>query len=147
MLQLTPHMRIIVALSHVDFRCGIDGLAALCRKLFNEDSKSGTVFVFRNRKGTAVKVLVYDSTGFWLCHKRLSSGSFSWPSTRGSKESLKLGARELLVLLWNGNPDGVFAEPWQRIDGGTEERGTKGRGRSDQGRGRWTQSENPGQQP
>ena len=140
MIQITPHMRILVALSHVDFRCGIDGLAALCKKLFNEDSKSGAVFVFKNRKTTAIKVLVYDSTGFWLCHKRLSRGSFPWPSAHDST-SLELGARELLVLLWNGNPDGVFAEPWQRIDGDREK---NRRGRSDRERGQRTQTEDRG---
>lgn len=122
MLQLTPHMKIRIAISHVDFRCGIDGLAALCRKLFNEDPKSGVVFVFRNRKATAVKILLYDSTGFWLCHKRLSGGSFSWPSLQSGNEKLQIDARELLVLLWNGNPEGVFKEPWQRIDDPKEQR-------------------------
>jgi len=39
---------------------------------------SGTVFVFRNRRRTAIKALVYDGQGFWLCHKRLSSGRFRW---------------------------------------------------------------------
>ena len=73
MLQITPHMKIFVALGVTDFRCGIDGLAACCRNLFGEDPKSGALFVFRNRKATAIKILVYDSTGFWLCHNQLSS--------------------------------------------------------------------------
>jgi hypothetical protein len=30
----------------------------------------GAVFVFR--RGTALKVLMYNGQGFWLCHKRLS---------------------------------------------------------------------------
>ena len=33
----------------------------------HEDPFTGTVFVFRNRRATAVKVLVYDGQGFWLC--------------------------------------------------------------------------------
>ena len=122
MLQLTPHMKIMVAVSHVDFRCGIDGLAALCRNLFNEDPKSGVVFVFRNRKATAVKILLYDSTGFWLCQKRLSRGHFSWPKPHSSTQNLRMDARELLVLLWDGNPAGVFKGQWQRIDDREESR-------------------------
>ncbi len=60
MIQLTRHMRILVAIEPADFRKGIDGLAAVCRGHLYEDPFSGTVFVFRNRRATAVKILVYD---------------------------------------------------------------------------------------
>ena len=73
MIQITPQMRILVAVEPADFRCGIDGLARLCRVALSSDPFSGAVFVFRNRRKTAVKLLVYDGQGFWLCYKRLSS--------------------------------------------------------------------------
>ena len=76
MLQITPQMKILVAVEPADFRRGIDGLARLCQQALHEDPFAGTVFVFRNRKGTALKVLMYDGQGFWLCHKRLSQGAF-----------------------------------------------------------------------
>ncbi len=45
MLQLTPHHRILLAVSPVDFRVGIDGLQALCRRLLAEDPlKEGSYF-------------------------------------------------------------------------------------------------------
>ena len=53
------------------------GPAAPCRAELRCDPMSGTVFVFRNRRATAVRLLVYDGQGFWLCHKRLSSGAVS----------------------------------------------------------------------
>ena len=34
MIQITPQMRIVVAVEAVDFRKGIDGLARLCRDGF-----------------------------------------------------------------------------------------------------------------
>ena len=71
MIQITPHMRILVAVEPVDFRAGIDGLAAACRKHLLADPFSGGVFVFGNRARTGIKILVYDGQGFWLCHKRL----------------------------------------------------------------------------
>ena len=74
MLQITPQMKILVAVEPADFRRGIDGLARLCQQTLQEDPFAGTVFVFRNRRGTALKVLMYDGQGFWLCHKRLSQG-------------------------------------------------------------------------
>jgi hypothetical protein len=73
MIQITPQMRILVAVEPVDFRRGIDGLARQCKEILQQDPFSGCVFVFRNRRATALKALVYDGQGFWLCHKRIWS--------------------------------------------------------------------------
>ena len=50
LIQITPQMRVLVAIEPVDFRKGIDGLARLCRDQLKSDPYSGTVFVFRNRR-------------------------------------------------------------------------------------------------
>ncbi len=118
MIQLTPQMRMLVAVEPADFRKGIDGLARLCQEVLEEDPFGGWVFVFRNRKATAVKVLVYDGQGFWLCHKRLSSGHFPWwPSGRNSTEAARtLSAHQLQVLLSAGDPTGAQAAPtWRAV--------------------------------
>jgi transposase len=73
MIQLTAQMRILVAVEPADFRQGIDGLCRLCRQELSSDPFSGTVFVFRNRRGTAIKVLAYDGQGYWLCQNQPSS--------------------------------------------------------------------------
>ena len=57
MIQLIPQLQIRLACKPIDFRNGIDGLAALCKKTLEEDPFSGTLFVFRNRRGTALKLL------------------------------------------------------------------------------------------
>ena len=67
MIQITAHMKILVAVEPVDFRRGIDGLAAVCRQVLEADPMTGTLFVFCSRRRTAVKCLVYDTQGFWLC--------------------------------------------------------------------------------
>jgi transposase len=115
MVQLTPQSRIFLATQPVDFRKGIDGLAAVCRQMLCKHPLSGAVFVFRNRSATALKLLFYDGQGYWLCTKRLSQGRFQWwPRTAG--ERLPLSARELLVLLWNGLPDQAqMAHDWRRL--------------------------------
>ena len=49
MLQITPQMKILVAIEPADFRRGIDALARLCQETLQQDPFVGTVFVFRNR--------------------------------------------------------------------------------------------------
>ena len=99
MIQLTPHMRIKVAINAVDFRKGIDGLARLCRVELETDPFSGTVFVFSNRRLSALKLLIYDGHGFWLCHKRLSRGKFSWFKLNDRKLHTSINSHELYQLL------------------------------------------------
>ena len=104
MLQITPQMKILVAVEPVDCRRGIDGLARLCQQALGEDPFAGAVFVFRNRKATALKALMYDGQGFWLCHKRLSQGRFHWWPSQAGVAAERLAAHQLLVLLAAGNP-------------------------------------------
>jgi transposase len=115
MLQLSPQTRILLATEPVDFRKGIDGLAAVCRRVLMEPPLSGTVFVFRNRAGTALKLLCYDGQGYWLCTKRLSQGRFTWwPTTQDT--GTRLSARELAIVLWNGNPERAgMADDWKKL--------------------------------
>lgn len=116
MIHLTPQTRILVALEPVDFRRGIDGLARIAKQELRAEPFSGCVFVFRNRRGTAVKLLAYDGQGFWLCHKRLSQGRFRyWP--RSADEPVgALEAHELAVLLRGGDPAQAKAAPtWRPV--------------------------------
>ena len=63
MIQVTATMRVLVAVDPVDFRKGIDGLAQVCREHLKRDPMNGWMFVFRNRRATAVKLLAYDLCG------------------------------------------------------------------------------------
>jgi transposase len=101
MIQITPHMRIVAAVEPVDFRKGIDGLAAVCRQRLDSDPFSGTIFVFTNKSRKAVRLLIYDGNGFWLCHRRLSRGRFWWKFDGAQRV---LAAQQLHMLLWNTDP-------------------------------------------
>ena len=63
MIQITPQMRILLAVEPVDFRKGIDGLAGLCRQVLGTDPLGGALVVFRSRSRRALKLLVYDGYG------------------------------------------------------------------------------------
>ena len=118
MLAITPQMRILVAVEAVDFRKGIDSLAELCRAKLNADPFSGSVFVFRSRRATSIKILVYDGQGFWLATKRLSKGRFRWwPTGCDAWDVAKtLEAYQLQVLLAAGDPTATQAAPlWRRV--------------------------------
>ena len=116
MIQITPQMRILAAIEPVDFRKGIDGLCRLCRRELHADPFSGAIFVFCNRRRTALRILVYDGQGFWLCHKRLSTGHFRWLSAIGASKVTSLAAFELQVLLWNGDLSRLDVPvPWREV--------------------------------
>lgn len=116
MIQVTPQMRILVCIEPQDFRAGIDGLCRVCRQVLACDPLSGTVFVFRNRRMTGVKLLCYDGQGFWLCQKRLSVGHFRhWPQGAGEQKRT-LFVHELQVLLYGGDPAATRALPeWRAV--------------------------------
>jgi transposase len=115
-IQIVPHLKVLVACEPVDFRKGIDSLACVCRQLFETDPFTGTLFVFRNRSGTALKLLVYDGQGFWLCQKRFSKGRLQWWPRPAGGAVEALPAEQLSVLIYNGLPRlAGMAEPWRRV--------------------------------
>ena len=117
MIQITPQMRVLVAIEPVDGRKGIDSLAQLCQEKLAEDPFSGCVFVFRSRSGTAIRLLTYDGQGYWLLQKRLSKDRFRrWPEA--DTPAQRLESYEAQLLLAAGDVSRVRAAPvWRRVDG------------------------------
>lgn len=116
MLQIIPQLKILLCYEAVDFRCGIDRLAALCRDQLGQDPYCGAVFVFRNRRGTAVKLLIYDGLGFYLILRRFSRGGLRWWPHNTGEPLTRLAALQLQILLYQGSPAGAqLAEDWRRL--------------------------------
>lgn len=116
MLQIIPQLKIFLAYESVDFRFGIDRLAALCREKLGQDPYCGAAFVFRNRRSTAVRILIYDGLGYWLCLRRFSRGRLRWWPTKTDQPLTQLAAQELQILLYQGSPVGAqLAEDWRRL--------------------------------
>jgi transposase len=115
LIQITPHLRILVAIEPVDGRKGIDSLAQLCREKLEADPFSGCVFIFRSRRSTAIKLLAYDGQGFWLATKRLSKGRFQWWPT-GKEAARTLRAHQAQLLLAAGNPETEAPPAWRPLN-------------------------------
>ena len=71
-------VRVLVATRPVDFRKGMDGLAALVRESLGSDPYSGVIYG-RAKRADRVKLLLWDGTGLVLVAKRLEKSSFRWP--------------------------------------------------------------------
>lgn len=71
--------RVFLAVEPIDMRMGIDGLSLLIQQATSHSPFDGTAFSFRNRHNTRIKLLIWDETDVWLCHRRLHAGRFKWP--------------------------------------------------------------------
>ena len=97
MIALPGGVRVLIATRPVDFRKGMDGLAALVKEQLRADPYSGAIFVFRARRADRVKLIVWDGTGLCLYAKRLEQGRFRWP--RVEDGTMRLTPAQLAALI------------------------------------------------
>ena len=109
MLSMPPSVRIYVASAPTDMRKGFDSLAALVTQVIREDIFAGHLFVFRNRRGTHVKILWWDRSGYAVFYKRLERGVFRFPET--STGTVTMTAAELSLVLEGIDLDGAHRHP------------------------------------
>ena len=88
--------RILAYREPIDMRKSFDGLIAVVQSLLEEDPLSGALFVFFNRRGNYLKLLVWDRTGFCLFAKRLEQGRFHLPSGETKHELSERAFRLIL---------------------------------------------------
>lgn len=94
-----------LAVAPVDMRRGIDGLSSIVQQALGHSPCAGSAFVFHNRSGNRLKVLLWDGNGVWLCHRRLHQGGFVWPKANDACFSLTPAQWQWLIT-------GV---DWQRL--------------------------------
>jgi transposase len=116
MLQITPHHTLLLAVTPVDFRRGIDGLAAVCRQVLDSDPFGGSIFIFTNKSRGSIKILVYDGNGFWLIQKRFSKGRLAWWPKETPAASFPVNPSQLQILLSQGDPSETSLPPdWRPL--------------------------------
>ena len=92
MIVPSSGVKVLIAMKPVDFRKGMDGLAAVVHETLGANPFGGVIYVFRSKRADRVKLLFWDGTGLVLATKRLEQGSFRWPSLREGVMRLTPGA-------------------------------------------------------
>ncbi len=109
-------MKILCAVEPVDFRKGIDGLAAICRRHLETGPFSGCMFVFGNKSGTAIKILDYDGAGILALPEAAVAGRVRPAARKVGRRRQAADTHRPSLLIYNGDPDKVAAQPpWRKI--------------------------------
>jgi transposase len=127
MIAVPAGVRILVASRPVDFRNGLDGLAARVQQALHENPFAGDLFVFRAKRADRIKILAWDGTGLCLFHKRLEKGHFIWPPVQDG--AIRLSTAQLALLLEGLDWSRVRSKPVTAplLAGGRNNSGTAGR--------------------
>jgi transposase len=113
MLSFTGSLKVYLATEAADLRKSFTGLYALTTEVMGEDPRTGSLFVFCNRRRSRVKVLYWDGTGLWVMTKRLEQGTFSWPQgIETAKGKLCLSPEALALLLDGVDLKNGSLRPW-----------------------------------
>lgn len=107
MFRLDADLAVFLHRDAIDFRKGINGLAALVEQEMGRAPFARAVYAFRNRRCDRIKLLLWDRTGFWMLLKRLEADRFAWP--RREQAVMELTAEQLHWLL-----DGIDIEAMRR---------------------------------
>ncbi|MGE6741588.1 IS66 family insertion sequence element accessory protein TnpB [Allorhizobium pseudoryzae] len=115
MISLRSGLRILIASRPVDFRKGINSLAALVSTTLGANPYSGDIYIFRSKRSDRLKIVVWDGSGMVLLTKILEDRHFTWPPVRDG--AVHLSTSETALLL-----DGL---DWTKVDQKPVKRPTK----------------------
>ena len=91
----------------LDMRAGTEMILAQVVRIFGE-AQPHQAYLFANRRGTRLKILVHDGHGVWLANRRLNQGRFQF---RPGDDSVALSREQFDAL--------ILGLPWERLaDGG-----------------------------
>lgn len=97
MINELANRQVFLACGSTDMRKSIDGLAVLVKEAFQQDPFNQCLFAFCNKRRDKLKILQWDTAGFWLYYRRLERGRFDWPGKESAAVSISY--REFRWLL------------------------------------------------
>jgi transposase len=91
---------VYVATEPVNLHLSFDRLAGIVRAALGGDPRGESLYVFHNRRGTHLKILWHDGTGYWIGYKRLDRGVFRIPlAVPEGASRIGVSRRELELML------------------------------------------------
>jgi transposase len=96
--------QIWLAVEPLDMRAGTETVLSRVVNVFGA-ARPHHAYIFANRRGNRMKVLVHDGIGVWLAARRLNEGRFAWP--RPGAVHVELSDEQLQAL--------VVGLPWHRL--------------------------------
>ncbi len=104
MIQVGGGLKVLLATQPLDFRRGVQGLAALVVQALRADPYCGGVFVFRSKRSDRLKLIAWDGSGMVLVTKWLGAERFTWPPIKEGAAHLSAAQMALLIdgLDWTG---------------------------------------------
>ena len=116
MIQIGWQSKILFATAPVDFRKAFDGLCGVIRNDLERTPLDGTLFVFYNRRRDRIKILSWESDGFFLYYKRLESGTFELPQIESAQREVIMNKVALELLLHGVSLKSVrFRKRYKRV--------------------------------
>ena len=112
LLNALGAVRVYLAAGATDLRKSYDGLARLVEEQILQDPQSGSLFVFCNRGRNRIRILYFESTGYWLFSKRLEQGTFLWPQLGEDPAEWQVRSEHLVLLLSGLDLARVRPRPW-----------------------------------
>lgn len=79
-MLMPPSVRVFLATEPVDLRASYYRLSSHVRGTLGQDPQSGHLYVFLGKRGTLVKILFWDRSGYCIFAKKLEQGRFKLPS-------------------------------------------------------------------
>ena len=97
MLIDLSNISIFVRPGITDMRKQINGLSVLAEDEMEQDSGSGSLFLFCSRNRKNLKSIYWDRNGFCMWQKKLEKDKFPWPMTEDAAEEITLEQLRLLL--------------------------------------------------
>lgn len=96
---LTDHHQYFLYSGVADMRKSKDGLCGIVQNELGREVRHKDVFIFLNKRGTHIKLLLQEADGFTLLFRRLHKGRFIMPDIDQGAVSIQMSATELLSML------------------------------------------------
>lgn len=98
-------IRVFLVIKPIDFRKGMDGLAAHVKNELNLDPFEGAIFIFRSKRADRMKIILWDGRGLVMVYKRIETTHFKWPKV--TEGTIKLTKTQFEALF-----EGI---DWRRV--------------------------------